>query len=59
MSPWIRIQGEEAPQVAPNALLLFYAPDAMYVWATSGNFEQVLKDYANVSHYRIISEQPA
>lgn len=58
MNDWIEIKKDQDPGIPPNALVLFYAPHARYVWATSDNLSDVIRDYGDVTHYKIVTEQP-
>lgn len=42
----------------PDALVVFYAPHAVYIWGCGKDYLTVKEEYPDVSHYRIISEAP-
>lgn len=55
MQPWIIF---ETSRPEPFAMVLYYVPDARYVWGTGADYDQVKVDYPSVTHYQVFGMPP-
>jgi len=55
MGPWIPIN-EGA--LEPNAIYLFASPEGTYLFAPGAQKESVMKDYPQLTFYRLFCEAP-
>jgi hypothetical protein len=55
MKEWMKM-GDERPH--PDALVVFYVPNARYVWASGVDYDHIKVEFTTATHWRVVTEAP-
>jgi hypothetical protein len=53
---WVKF---DSARPADHAMVIFYVPDAKYVWGVGQDYDSIKVEYPNVTHWAVFSMPPS